>query len=169
MLNTTLSFILHILRFCTCRCPELSWRLPTPPTLFWHRTEPPRRPGCLQPTPDRKKHEMKWNTEAEWLKITQVFTVISCCASVCICVSPGRVGPARWRRAPAGCREGSVTAGGDSEAEPAAAGGCGRSDPERLQYLQKKQNKNKQTDNRVRTEEDSLKCKFKISKNKEAV
>lgn len=28
----------------TCRCPELSWRLPTRPTLSWRRTERPRRP-----------------------------------------------------------------------------------------------------------------------------
>ncbi len=48
---------------------------------------------------------------------------------------PERACPVRWRWAPPGCREGSVTAGGDSEGEPAAGAGCGRSDPERWRCL----------------------------------
>lgn len=46
---------------------------------------------------------------------------------------PELVCPGQWRQAPLCCREGSLTAGGDSEGGPAAGAGCGQSDQERWQ------------------------------------
>lgn len=53
--------------------------------------------------------------------------------------------PARWRPAPAGCREGSAAAGGDSEGEPAAGAGCGPSGPERWRCLEEEEEQKKKT------------------------
>lgn len=74
----------------------------------------------------------KSHNKVSTFKITTTsVSVVSLCLPVWVC-------PARWLRAPAGCREGSLTAGGDSEDEPAVWAGCGRWGPEHWRYLQRR-------------------------------